>query len=183
MRTGLTAGNGTVMRAAPIGLATIDQAEASIAARADALLTHHDPAAGAASAALCGALISIRRDRDPLEAAAGEIGDHERLHAALAFVRDGDEAGLAALAGGRELGVCWTALGVGLYALMAVDDYEKGIAWAIPAATPTRTRPSPVRCSVAATASTAIPARWLDPLRERERIEHVAEALATGGGA
>lgn len=66
--TGMGAGNGTVMRCAPIGLAALDVCKAVSAARADARLTHAHPAAGAASAALCAALVALRHGDDGRDA-------------------------------------------------------------------------------------------------------------------
>jgi ADP-ribosylglycohydrolase len=90
--TGMTAGNGTVMRVTPIALAARSVEEASVAARADAVLTHHDPVAGAASAAICAALMAIRDGSgDPIGAAETQIGDHGKLQEVLRAVRDKDE--------------------------------------------------------------------------------------------
>jgi ADP-ribosylglycohydrolase len=56
---GLAAGNGTVMRATPIALVARKLEQAVDAALKDAMLTHGDPVAGMASAALCSALIAL----------------------------------------------------------------------------------------------------------------------------
>jgi hypothetical protein len=66
--TGMGAGNGTVMRCAPIGLAARDLDEARTAAVADAQLTHGHPAAAPASTALCAALLALREGGNPLAA-------------------------------------------------------------------------------------------------------------------
>ena len=63
------------MRATPIAFAAGTSAEADDAARRDAVLTHFDPAAGDASAALCAALRAIAVEGDPLEAARGTAQD------------------------------------------------------------------------------------------------------------
>jgi len=80
--SGLAAGNGTVMRATPIGLAARDVRQAADAARRDAELTHADPVTGLASAALCAALLAIRHGGDPLQAAREQAAGHQRLSAA-----------------------------------------------------------------------------------------------------
>lgn len=104
--TELAAGNGTVMRATPIGLAAHDLDEAVDAARRDAQLTHADPAASAASAALCAALLAIREGGDPLSAARGQIDKHPSIAGALDAVGRQDESALGApcsRSGGRRV--------------------------------------------------------------------------------
>lgn len=176
---GKTAGNGTVMRAAPIGLMAPSAPAASGHARDDAVLTHFDPAAGAASAALCTALHAVLTGRDPLAAAGAELGDHARLQEAVGAVLAHDDAAIADLAGGPELGTCWATLGVSLHALEAIDDYERGVAWAISLGGDTDTNAAVVGALLGCRHGVgAIPPRWLESLRERDRIERVARLLA-----
>jgi len=61
--------------------AALSVAEAADAARRDAELTDADPVSGAASAALCAALLALREDDDPLRAARGPAADDRRLGA------------------------------------------------------------------------------------------------------
>ncbi len=172
-RTGSGAGNGTIMRASPIGLAATSVEEAVDAARADAALTHADARAGHASAALCAALLSLD---DPLPAARAECAGEAKLLAALDA--DGDE--LAALAT-TEIGACWTALGVALQALTEIDDYERGVLWAISLGGDTDTNAAVAGALLGAKHGVeAIPDRWLLTLLERERIELAAGALSSG---
>jgi ADP-ribosylglycohydrolase len=177
--TRLAAGNGTVMRATPIGLAAHDLDEAVGAARRDAQLTHADPAASAASAALCAALLAVRDGGDPLAAARGQAAEHPRLAGALDAVGRRDESALGRLATGQEAGACWTTLAIAIHALLAIDDYERGLGWAI-------ARGGDADTNAAVTGAllgyrygaTQIPARWLSSLRERGRLERAAQALA-----
>jgi ADP-ribosylglycohydrolase len=126
--SGMAAGNGTVMRATPIGLCAANVAQAVDAARRDAELTHADPAAAMASAGLCAALCALRGGQDPLVSAREQASGHPQLSAALAAVASGDESTLASLADGPEGGACWTTLAVGLHALAVIDDYERASA-------------------------------------------------------
>ena len=177
--TGLSAGNGTVMRAAPVGLAAPSVKAAADAAREDARLTHYDPATGAASAALCAALIAIREGGDPLAAAGEQVEDHGKLIQVIEAVRGRDEGLLAELAGGFERGACWTTLGIALYSLEAIDDYERGLLWAIALGGDTDTNAAVAGALLGCRhGPDAIPERWLSPLWERERIERAAESLA-----
>jgi ADP-ribosylglycohydrolase len=182
--TGLAAGNGTVMRAAPIGLAASSLEDAVRVAHEDAQLTHFDPAAGAASAALCAALLAIggRAGGSPLDAAAAQVGGHARTRRVLEAVRTRDEESIGELAAGSERGACWTTLGVGLYALVTADDYESGVLWAIGLGGDTDTNAAVAGALLGCRhGPDLIPERWLAPLRERDRIERAAGALAKGG--
>jgi ADP-ribosyl-[dinitrogen reductase] hydrolase len=182
--TGMSAGNGTVMRVAPIGLAAPSVEMAAEAAREDARLTHFDPATGAASAALCAALIAIRDGGDPLAAAEGQVEDHGKLTQVTEGVRNRDAELLAELAGGLERGACWTTLGIGLYSLEAIDDYERGVLWAIALGGDTDTNAAVAGALLGCRhGPDVIPERWLSPLRERERIERATEALAERAAA
>jgi ADP-ribosyl-[dinitrogen reductase] hydrolase len=178
---GLAAGNGTVMRAAPIGLAATSLEEAVWAAHEDARLTHFDPAAGAASAALCAALLATggRSGASPLDAAAAQAGGHPKLEQVLEAVWTRDHDLIAGLAGGAEPGACWTTLGVGLYTLLTAPDYERGVLWAISLGGDTDTNAAVAGALLGCRhGPDSIPARWLAPLRERDRIERVAGDLA-----
>src|SRR5581483_11248115 len=91
----------------------------------------------------------------------------------------GDDQAIARLAAGEQQGVCWTTLAVGLHALAHVDDYERGVAWAISLGGDTDTNAAVAGALLGCRHGVeAIPARWLDALRDRERIERAADALA-----
>jgi ADP-ribosyl-[dinitrogen reductase] hydrolase len=178
-QSGLTAGNGTVMRAAPIGLAAASKQEAVKAAREDARLTHFDPAAANASAALCAALVAIGEGGDPVAVAEAEIDDHPKLHQVVGAVRERHEEPIRAVAGSREGGTCWATLGVALFALTEFDDYERSVLWAIGLGGDTDTNAAVVGALLGCREGPdSIPERWLSPLHERERIERAAAALA-----
>lgn len=177
-RHGMTAGNGTIMRAAPIGLAAASAAEASRYARDDAVLTHFDPVAGAASAALCSALIALGAGDEPLDAAGREAAGHDRLEEAAAVARGGDRAAAAALAASPEAATCWTTLAVALCALVTSESYEEGVTWAISLGGDTDTNAAVAGALLGyRDGIAALPDRWLEPLLQRDRIERAAEAL------
>jgi ADP-ribosyl-[dinitrogen reductase] hydrolase len=130
-RTGTGAGNGTVMRCAPIGLAAHDLEEARMAALADARLTHGHPTAGPASAALCAALLALRERRDALAAARAEARGHPELERALELAAADDRQALSTLATGPAAGACWTTLAISLCAITWLGNYQSGVTWAI----------------------------------------------------
>jgi len=176
--SGMTAGNGTVMRAAPIALAGSPWAETARAARQDAALTHADPVAAAASAALCAAIHAIVAGDDPLDAAQAEGGGHPEIAQALHAVRNHNEAALAALAASPEGGTCWTTLAVGLFALEATDSYERGVLWAVGLGGDTDTNGAVAGALLGCRyRRESIPEAWLEPLWEKERIERAARGL------
>jgi ADP-ribosyl-[dinitrogen reductase] hydrolase len=179
--TGLAAGNGTVMRAAPIGLAARDAAEAVDAARRDAELTHGDPVTAAASAGLCAALVALRGGADPLAAARDQARGDPRLEGALAVAAAQEVPALARLAG-DQAGACWTTLAVALYSLVAIDDYVRGITFVIGLGGDTDTNAAVAGALLGCRhGEGAIPPRWLGALRDRERIERAAEGLSRRG--
>jgi ADP-ribosylglycohydrolase len=174
------AGNGTVMRAAPVGLAAHDLAEAVAAANCDAQITHAAPVAGAASAALCAALLALRKTTDPLDAARDEARDHPPLMEALEAAARADEATLGRLAAGPAAGACWTTLSVALFALVAIDDYERAVTWTIALGGDTDTNAAVAGALLGFRHGVeAIPSCWLSVLRERERIERAAHGLVS----
>lgn len=173
-----TAGNGTIMRAAPIALAARSLRQALDAAREDAVLTHFDPAAGMASAALCASLLAIAAEEDPLEAAAMQVQGHDKLAEGVAAAQRRDEGFLARQAVGPEIGVCWTTLAVGLHSVCAYRDYEEGVSWAIGLGGDTDTNGAVAGALLGCKHGIeSIPERWLEPLKERAKLERVAEAL------
>jgi ADP-ribosyl-[dinitrogen reductase] hydrolase len=178
-QAGLTAGNGTIMRATPIGLAAETVDEAREAAREDAGLTHYDPAAACASAALCAALIAIREGSDPIEAARAEVGDHPKLTLVMDAVQARREDPIHSVAASPEAGTCWATLGVALFSLTKFDDYEPGVIWAIGLGGDTDTNAAVTGALLGFRGGAeAIPERWLAPLRDRERIESAGKGLA-----
>jgi len=175
----LAAGNGTVMRATPIALAAVSVDEAARAARADATLTHGDPAAGDASAALCAALLAVAAEADPVEAALAEAGSHPALRQAIERAREEAADELALLARGRERGACWTTLGIALHAFLHSGGYEAGVTWAISLGGDTDTNAAVAGALLGCRyGPEAIPAGWLEALRDRKRIEAAAEAVS-----
>jgi ADP-ribosylglycohydrolase len=159
------------------------QAAAVDAARRDAVLTHADPAAATASAALCAALVALRTDLDPLAAAREQARGHPRLEQMLDAVAARDVVPVAAPAAGPEAGACWTTLGVALAALEVGDDYARGVCWAIGLGGDTDTNAAVAGALLGCRhGPRAIPARWVAPLQDLERIERAAAGLVAVAG-
>jgi ADP-ribosylglycohydrolase len=107
------------------------------------------------------------------------VAGHPKLEQVLEAVWTRDQDFIARLAAGPELGACWTTLGVGLTALLMEDDYESGVRWAIGLGGDTDTNAAVAGALLGCRhGADSIPERWLIPLRERERIERAARALA-----
>ncbi|MGO9960931.1 MAG: ADP-ribosylglycohydrolase family protein [Solirubrobacteraceae bacterium] len=177
------AGNGTVMRVAPVALTGCDFAAAIRAAGLDAELTHADPAAAAASMATAAALLAVRCEAvSPLFAARELCHGHGPLADSLGAVERGGERRLGELAAGLECGACWTTLAIALYAVSRFDDYEDAIGWAIAQGGDTDTNAAVVGAFLGLRVGAgAIPERWLGALRDRERIERAADGLLAAG--
>jgi ADP-ribosyl-[dinitrogen reductase] hydrolase len=176
---GMGAGNGTVMRCTPIGLAAADVDEARRAAYEDARLTHGHPAAPPASAALCAAILAVRDGDDPVTAARDEARGQPELEHAIDLASAADREALAAMAVGPAAGACWTSVSIALHALAHLDEYEPGIAWVISLGGDTDTNAAVAGALIGFRhGPRAIPERWVEPLAERDRIERAAAALA-----
>jgi ADP-ribosylglycohydrolase len=134
--------------------------------------------AGAASAALCAALMALGAGGDPFEVVLEEVEPHLLLIDAALAARGDDRTAVAALAGGPQFGTCWAALAVGLCALH-LPDYEAGATWAISLGRDTDTNAAVAGALLGCRGGGAdIPVRWLEPLRERQRIERLADRLS-----
>jgi ADP-ribosyl-[dinitrogen reductase] hydrolase len=182
-RTGMGAGNGTVMRCTPIGLVARDIDEARGAAFEDARLTHGHPAAAPASAALCAALVALREGADPLRAAVAEATGVPDLERSLELAAADERDALAALATGAAAGACWTTLAIALCALMKIGEYESGVTWVISLGGDTDTNAAVAGALLGLShGASSIPRRWLEPLAQRDRLERTATALAGPAG-
>jgi len=174
--TGHTAGNGTIMRIAPLAFAPLGDEDLASVAREEARLTHWDEAAGDASAAYCLALRAVAVGADPI-AAAGEVSLHERSREAVAIASSNDQASAAALA--AQGGTCWSTLAVALCAF-AAPDYEEGVSWAISLGHDADTNAAVAGALLGCRDGIdSIPVRWLEPLLEQERLRAAAAGIVS----
>jgi ADP-ribosyl-[dinitrogen reductase] hydrolase len=175
-RTGKSAGNGALMRVAPLALTPLPLPELVEAAREDARLTHWDDSAADASATFCLALRALIDGDDPF-AAAEAVTQSAKIAEAVEIGRVSDRNAAAVLAGGPEFGTCWAALAAALTAL-DFEDYESGINWTISLGKDTDTNAAIAGALLGCRGGMKqIPRHWLDPLLERERIEAAAAGL------
>jgi ADP-ribosylglycohydrolase len=147
-------------------------------------VAHAHPTAARVSAALCGALLALRRGGDPLAAARTEAHGADDLEPALMLAAEEDREALGVLATGRAAGARWTTLAIGLFAVTAIGDYEQGVTWAASLGGHTDTNAAVAGALLGyACGSRAIPRRWLKPLAQSERLERLARGLAERAGS
>jgi ADP-ribosyl-[dinitrogen reductase] hydrolase len=172
-----TAGNGSLMRCAPVALRYAHDAETRrrVSLR-ESILTHHDRLAGWSCAALNELLVAAMADRldESLPAIAAALDDHDaRVSAALrdAVVAEPDEIAPAAFVLDSLRAAVWAVLHTGSFEGALLEIVNRGgdcdtvgaVAGALAGA----------RYGAA-----AIPARWLEPLAVRDEVTAAADALA-----
>jgi ADP-ribosyl-[dinitrogen reductase] hydrolase len=168
---GRSAGNGSLMRSAPIGLRFWnDDAELERCARLDSSLTHHDPLAGEACVVLDRALAALVADRD-LPRPRGEVSEAAATAPALS-----DEELVEAVH--REVGFALTALRVGFAAALSAATFEQAVVRAVNLGGDADTNGAVAGALAGARfGASSIPERWLEPLQARERIAGIAGRL------
>jgi hypothetical protein len=177
----LAAGNGTVMGVTTSGLTTDDIERAAGTARQGASLTHGDPVAGGASAAMCAVLIAECTGRDPLAVAAARAA---RTNGSPTHSRRPEERRRQrsrSLPWGRRRRVLdggWPSLSTQPPPRRPTSHGRLGLA-----ATPTRTRPSPAPSSERGEECRPYPSGGSKALHQRQRIERAALAAGRPDGA
>jgi ADP-ribosyl-[dinitrogen reductase] hydrolase len=168
---GMSAGNGSLMRTAPIAIRYRgDPGALERISRQDSGLTHHDPLAGDACAWLnltIAALLDGRRRPTsisaPARAADEAIGAPRVLLAAQAQ---------------EQMGYVMTALRIGFAAAFGHDDLESAIVFAVNLGGDADTNGAVAGALAGARfGADAIPRRWLEPLLAHERIGGLANRL------
>lgn len=173
----MTAGNGSLMRAAPVALRYLGEPQRRAAvALADSALTHFDPIAGWACVAL---------DELIAAAIAGELC--ERLSAIAAALR-ADEPRVAAVlseAGEAEReeivasGYVLDTLKAALWAVLRADSFEAALIRAVNLGDDADTVGAVAGALAGALhGEVAIPARWAGALLVRDRVLAAADGLA-----
>lgn len=167
---GKSAGNGSLMRTAPIAIRYRDDAGAiERASRADSSLTHHDPLAGDACVWLNLTIAALLSGRRPPESTS-EVG-----RVAAAAVRTPEDE--LAEAAQTQLGFVMTALRIA-FAAQRHDSFEEAVVWAVSFGGDADTNGAVTGALAGARfGAEAIPERWLEPLRRREVIGGVANRL------
>jgi ADP-ribosyl-[dinitrogen reductase] hydrolase len=177
-RTGKSAGNGSLMRVAPIALRHLeDPARRAVAARADSKLTHYDDHAAEACVWLCDVIATLLAGAPPAELMPpGSLESH--------WVIAREDALLEA--NGARAGYVGTALGIASVALRTFNSFEEGLVWAVNLGGDADTNGAVAGALLGARfGKSAIPERWLERLAVREEATALAErlvSLAQSGG-
>jgi ADP-ribosyl-[dinitrogen reductase] hydrolase len=168
--TGRSAGNGSLMRVAPIALRHLHEAQRRAgAARGDSKLTHFDDHAAGACELLCDVLASLVCGVEVSEIAAPESLAHEWAPAR--------EMAASEAAGGRA-GYVGTALMVASSALVSARTFEEGLVWAVNLGGDADTNGAVAGALLGARfGEGGIPTRWLDGLLVAEEARALADRL------
>lgn len=168
---GKSAGNGSLMRVAPLALRYHDDLFAlAEAARSDSALTHYDALAAEACAAYTTLLATAISGHELLEIPV----QAERVLAAL----NADRRDVARRVG-EQVGFVLTALAVGVCAWRTAVSFEEGLAWAVNLGGDADTNGAVAGALLGAREGmAAIPERWLEPLEGRRELLELADLLA-----
>jgi ADP-ribosyl-[dinitrogen reductase] hydrolase len=168
---GKSAGNGSLMRTVPIGIRfRADPGELERVSRADSGLTHHDPLAGDACVWLNLTVAALVRGRKLPRSTSPAARAAEEAMTAPPEV-------LAAEAQ-EQIGYVLTALRIGFAAAFGQPDLESAIVFAVNLGGDADTNGAVAGALAGARhGASAIPARWLEPLRQHERIGGMANRL------
>jgi ADP-ribosyl-[dinitrogen reductase] hydrolase len=169
----VSAGNGSVMYSAPLGVAYAHRPDELLALAPElSALTHYDQRCRTAVKAVTLAVAAVVR---------GE-GNSEAVRQALAAVQDADggeeleflveAAGASRPVDGPDQGFCLFAAAVGLQALAGGEPFEPALRRVVALGGDTDTNAAVAGALVGAAVGTAgLPAAWLNRLRDREAIE------------
>lgn len=172
------ASNGSIMRCAPVALATWEDPELNARCSADASrITHANPLCVDACVALNAALAAllVAPDADPISAAAAAASLDE-VQAAVESARDASPNTFPA--GGFVL----DTLSAALWAVASHDSPEGAIVAAVNLGNDADTTGAVAGALAGARwGAAALPARWLDTLVDRDELTRVADALLALG--
>jgi ADP-ribosyl-[dinitrogen reductase] hydrolase len=180
----VSAGNGSVMYCAPLGVAYAHSPERlHELAPALSAITHWDGRCGTACLAVCLAVAGLVRGEDAeravidaVRACDGREGDEE-----LRELVDG--AGLVRPIDGPDRGFVFFTAGVALRTAARAESFEQGLLDVVALGGDTDTNAAVTGALLGARDGLeALPPAWLAKLADREAIEHEAKALADLGG-
>ncbi|MEJ7783754.1 MAG: ADP-ribosylglycohydrolase family protein [Solirubrobacteraceae bacterium] len=173
---GKSAGNGSLMRCAPLAVRYQgDLLALPDVAGADSQLTHHDPLAAEACVLFTTVLAARIAGHTLLEAPARD----PRLIEAL-----NSDPAEAARRARKEVGFVLTALAVARCADRRAGDFEDGLVWAVNLGGDADTNGAVTGALLGARfGASAIPGRWLEALEPRRELVGLADLLATADSA
>ncbi len=167
---GLSAGNGSLMRIAPLAIRYRDDTYALMeAAQRDSALTHFDPLAGDVCALYCVIVAAELKGQELLEAPARS----EALIETLNSTPD-EAAGRAS----DQRGFVLTAFAVAFCAYRHFESLEEGLVWAVNLGGDADTNGAVTGALLGARDGvSAIPKRWLDQLEPRAELTALSDQL------
>ncbi len=167
---GKSAGNGSLMRIAPVAVRFARDPDAMVAvARRESTLLHHDPLAADACAWYCRRLAGLLLDEP---AVAGSDCD-PRVAEAVALDREGAAARAEPL-GGFVL----AALGIAAAAVETASSFDEALVWAVNCGGDADTNGAVAGALLGTRfGEDAIPERWRSVVREAEELGTLAERL------
>lgn len=176
------AGNGAVMRCAPVALRWRQQPQVLVKETLEsAKATHYDPRCQWSAVAVNIALAHILEGRAPeLSALAAALDRVGAPTAVTEAIRASEPERLEDLAldDRHTMGYTLRAMQAGLWALMQPSDFAGVLVRVVNAGGDTDTNGAVAGAILGAKYGvTAIPQRWLDHIPQRERIEHLATRL------
>ena len=185
LREGSNAGNGSVMRCAPYGLAFHSDVEAcTIASRVSSALTHADPRCQWSCVILNATIAGLLHDADR------PLGDDlKQATQAPTEVRDAVESIVGVVSGGSEpdtvelenTGYVVTTLQAGLYHGLVADTAEDAIIDAVMMGGDTDTLAAVAGAVAGARfGKDALPDRWCDKISEAAQLVEYGRTLADG---
>ena len=168
---GRSAGNGSLMRTAPIAVHYRDDAGAiERMSRLDSSLTHHDELAGDACVMLNLTIAALLTGRRPPQSTStvGRVAAEAPSMTAEQLLEPVH----------RQIGFVLTALRVAFWAAMSADSFEGAVVAAANLGGDSDTNAAVTGALAGARFGAAgIPQRWLEPLHARERLSGVAIRL------
>jgi ADP-ribosyl-[dinitrogen reductase] hydrolase len=176
----VSAGNGSVMYCAPLGVAYADRPDELVeAAPALSAITHWDERCRTACLAVTLAVAALVRGEDPHDAVVGAVGAVSRRVGVEELELLVDTAGLTRPIDGPDQGFVFYTAGVALRIAAATPSFETGLRDVVALGGDTDTNAAVTGALLGAFHGLeGLPETWLGRLAERETIEREAEALA-----
>ena len=180
----VSAGNGSVMYCAPLGLAHANRPGQlfELAPRLSAV-THYDERCRTAVLAVTLTTAALVRGQAPEGAVTAALRAVEDLEGGEELEYLVEMAGVARPIDGPDMGFCLFTAGLGLQSLLGTGDFETELKRVVSLGGDTDTNAAVAGALLGAlVGKEGLPAEWLERLRDREAIRSEAEALVSLAG-
>ncbi len=176
----VSAGNGSVMYCAPLGVAYANRPdELHELAPALSAITHWDERCRTACQAVTLAVAALVRGEEPLPSVVAAVDAVRRREGGEELEYLVEEAGLARPIDGPDRGFCLFTAGVALRAATEASTFEEGLRSVVALGGDTDTNAAVAGALLGARHGRgALPSPWLAKLADRSKIEREAEQLA-----